>query len=110
MATSILSTISVTEAAQASLTTLFAGKQRPPLRVYLSFMHDSGPCLDLAPDAPEATDTVCDVDGWTIVVNTQLFNQAVPLSIDVGPQGYVIHSALDFSQAGGNCGGDCDHH
>lgn len=109
MATSIISTISVTEAAQASLALTFEGKSRPPLRVYLSFMRDSGPCLDLAPDAPTATDTVREVDGWTIVVNTLLLNQAAPLSIDAGPGGYCIHSALDFSEAGGNCGGACDH-
>lgn len=110
MATSIFSSISVTQAAQTALAMTFQGKQRPPLRVFLSFMHDTGPQLDVAPDSPTPADTVCDVDGWTIVVNTQLLNQAAPLSIDMGAKGIVIHSALDFSEAGGNCGGTCDHH
>ena len=110
MATSPLSSISVTPAAQKALALTFQSRERPSLRVFLSFMSESGPRLEVAPDVPAATDTVCQVDGWTIVINTQLLNQAAPLSIDIEPQGYIVHSALDFSQAGGNCGGLCDHH
>lgn len=100
----------MTEAAQATLTLSFQDRERLPLRVFMSFMYDGGPRLDVAPDVPTAADTVCQVDGWTIVVNSQLLKQAAPLSIDVGPQGFLVHSALDFSEAGGTCGGLCDHH
>lgn len=110
MVTSPISTISLTEAAQTALRTTFQDRARPSLRIFMSFMYDGGPRLDVAPDAPNADDSVCQVDGWTVVINTQLLNQAAPLSIDVGPQGYVVHSALDFSEAGGDCGGTCDHH
>lgn len=110
MATSLTSSLDVTEAAQTVLTHQFQGREKPSLRVFLSFMYESGPRLDLAPDSPSATDTICRVGDWTFVVNTLLLHQAAPLTVDIGPDGFIIHSGLDFSEAGGNCGGSCDSH
>lgn len=110
MATSLISSIILTEAARAALDLTFKDREKPSLRIYLSFMSESGPRLELAPDVQTATDSVTRIGAWTIIINTQLLSQAAPLSIDVGPDGFVIHSSLDFSEAGGNCGGACGTH
>jgi len=101
---------SLTDAARAALEQLFSQAGRPSLRVFLSFMDESGPRLDLAPDAPQATDTHFADGNWRFIMNTLLFEQAAPVTVDVAPEGFCIHSALDFSEAGGNCGGHCDAH
>ncbi|MHC1712267.1 MAG: hypothetical protein AB9872_08960 [Solidesulfovibrio sp.] len=88
----------------------FSAGNRPALRIFLSFLHDSGPRLELAPDQQTATDIALTVDGWHFIINDQLMQQAAPLAVDVGPDGFLIHSALDFSEAGGNCGGTCGSH
>ncbi|HCR12916.1 MAG TPA: hypothetical protein PKD41_03450 [Solidesulfovibrio sp.] len=100
---------SLSPAASAALAALFAGAVRPCLRVFLSFLSDDGPRLELAAAEPEAEDVSFTRDGWRIVVNRQLFQQAAPLAVDCGEQGFAIASSLDFSEAGGNCGGTCSH-
>jgi len=100
----------LTEAASDALAGHFGETGRPSLRVFLSFLSDSGPRLELAPDAPTAVDTTFSARGWHFVVNSQLLQQAAPLLVDCGEDGFVIHSSLDFSQAGGNCGGSCGSH
>ncbi len=102
--------IGLTDEAEMALTTLFGQAERPPLRVFLSFLSDSGPRLELAPDAPTGDDAVFADRGWLFLVNRQLLLQAAPLLVDAGDNGFVIHSSLDFSQAGGNCGGSCGTH
>jgi Fe-S cluster assembly iron-binding protein IscA len=102
--------LTLTKEAKAVLEHLFQGGSRPSLRVFLSFLHDSGPRLDLAPDQPTATDVAFSVDGWNFIINEQLMQQAAPVTIDVGPDGFLMHSGLDFSEAGGNCGGACGSH
>ncbi len=101
--------LSLSPAASAALAAHFAGEARPCLRVFLSFLSDDGPRLELAAAEPEADDVSFTRDGWRIVVNRQLFQQAAPLAVDCGAQGFVIASGLDFSEAGGNCGGACSH-
>ncbi len=101
---------SLTDAAQVALQQLFRQAQRPDLRVFLSFMDESGPRLDLAPDAPQATDRTFTAGDWRFVINALLFEQAAPVTVDATPEGFRIRSALDFSDAGGNCGGHCDSH
>lgn len=100
----------LTEAAQTVLERHFGENARPVLRVFLSFLDDNGPRLDLAPDVPAATDTLCDVSGWRFVVNTQLLQQAAPITVDCDADGFRVLSSLDFSEAGGNCGGSCGSH
>jgi hypothetical protein len=111
MATSSASSIVLTPAAKAALELHFQGQDKPTLRVFLSFLAESGPRLELAPDAPTPADRQCRVDGWDFVIGSLLLDQAAPLTIDIGPKGFTIQSGLDFSDAGGNCGGACgDHH
>lgn len=88
----------------------FQGQSKPTLRIFMSFLDEKGPRLELAPDPPTPADTHCRVDGWTFVISTLLLHQAAPLTIDIGPKGFLIKSSLDFSEAGGNCGGACGDH
>jgi len=89
----------------------FHGQARPALRIFMCFLDEAGPRLELAPDAPTPDDARLEVDGWTFVLSALLFDQAAPLTIDIGPKGFAIDSKLDFSEAGGSCGGSCgDHH
>jgi len=47
----------VTEAALAILDLQFQHGEKPSLRISLSFMYESGPRLDIAPDVATAADT-----------------------------------------------------
>ncbi|OLN26730.1 HesB-like domain [Desulfovibrio sp. DV] len=102
--------IRLTAAARTALDTLLGPQNRPVLRVFLSFLHESGPRLELAPDPPTDADTIVDLAGRTICMSSLLLDQAAPVTIDCGPGGFAIHSSLDFSEAGGNCGGACGSH
>ena len=102
--------IRLTDAARLALDNLLGAQPRPELRVFLSFLHPSGPRLDIAPDAASADDAVFDRDGWRLVISALLLAQAAPITVDCGPDGFAIHSRLDFSEAGGNCGGACNGH
>ncbi|WP_043631935.1 hypothetical protein [Desulfovibrio sp. TomC] len=110
MATNQDHPIRLTDAARAALDALLGSASRPVLRVFLSFQYESGPRLDIAPDAATAADTTVDLAGITICMNTQLLGQAGPVTIDCGPAGFSFDSSLDFSEAGGNCGGGCGSH
>jgi len=103
-------TLTLTPAARTALEHLLGPGPYPELRVFLSFLHASGPRLDIAPDAASADDAVFDLGGWRIVISALLLGQAAPVTIDCGPDGFAIHSSLDFSEAGGNCGGACNGH
>lgn len=100
----------MTPAAGAALAQRFADGERPCLRVFLSFLSDSGPRLELSLAEPEGNDASFVRDGWRFVVNRGLLVQAAPLVVDCDVTGFLIHSSLDFSEAGGNCGGDCGSH
>jgi len=102
--------ITLTDNARRALEQHFAATQRPPLRIFLSFLSESGPRLELTPDAPTPTDTTVSCSGWSFVVNNLLFQQAAPLLVDCDQTGFCIHSQLDFSEAGGDCGGHCTSH
>ena len=102
--------IRLTEAARQALDGLFPGTARPQLRIFLSFMHASGPRLDLAPDTATEADVVVSLAGHALCMARLLCDQAAPVTVDCGQQGFVIHSRLDFSGSGGNCGGACGSH
>jgi hypothetical protein len=102
--------ITLTDAARTALDGLFGLVSRPQLRIFLSFQDASGPRLDLAPDAPTDADAVVSCQGYSLCMARLLLEQAAPVCVDCGPQGFVVHSRLDFSEAGGNCGGDCGSH
>ena len=110
MDTDTAAAFSLTVAAHAALSRHFGANKPESLRVFLSFWSESGPRLELAPDAPAADDVAFTVSGWDFVVGRQLWLQASPLTVDCGPEGFVIGSSLDFSEAGGSCGGNCGHH
>ena len=103
--------MTLTEAAKAALENVLGAGQHPDLRVFMSFLDASGPRLDLAPDVASDGDAVFRFGDWRFVISALLLEQAAPVRIDCGPDGFVIQSSLDFSEAGGNCGGACgDHH
>lgn len=110
METNTPAPITLTAAAGAALDTLLGSGTRPTLRIFLSFLHESGPRLEIAPDAPTDADTVVTVDGLRLCVSSLLLAQAAPFVVDCGPAGFTIESRLDFSEAGGNCGGACGSH
>lgn len=99
----------LTEAARLALESLFAGVQKPQLRVFLSFMHASGPRLEIAPDTAGEADVAVSTEGFCLCMARLLLEQAAPVVVDYGPEGFVVRSRLDFSEAGGHCGGKCDH-
>ena len=110
MDTTVANAVNLTDAARDALERILGDGPRPDLRVFLSFLHESGPRLDLAPDAASEADIICQARGWRFVASALLLKQAAPVTVDCGPDGFIIHSSLDFSEAGGNCGGACGGH
>ncbi|UJX41827.1 hypothetical protein K9F62_03750 [Desulfovibrio sp. JY] len=110
METADSTAFAVTDAAWTALSLTFGDNRPPCLRVFLSFLSESGPRLELSVDAPTGDDTTFTLDGWNFVVNRQLWLQAAPLTVDCDAQGFQIRSSLDFTEAGGSCGGSCSHH
>lgn len=102
--------VRLTPAASAALAMRFNDGERPCLRVFLSFLSDSGPRLELSLADPTGDDATFVKDGWRLVINRQLFLQAAPVVVDCDDTGFRIDSGLDFSEAGGNCGGACGSH
>ena len=92
--------IEVTTIAQQQLNEYFADKEAQPIRIYLTSGGCSGPRLMLALDEPGEGDEVMETGGLTYVMDKDLYAQAKPLTVDLGPMGFEIASSLEL---GGGC-------
>lgn len=93
--------LTVTDAAKAQMDEFFADKPKSPIRVYLSQGGCSGPRLGLALDEKNDADEVLEAQGYTFLVEKELYAQAKPLSVDLTHLGFEVQSSL---QLGGGCG------
>lgn len=96
--------ITLTQMAKDKIDQYFADNEAGPIRIFLHQGGCSGPFLGLALDAPGDADTTQDVDGYTFVMEKALFEQARPLTVDLGPTGFQVSSSLKLERAAGGCG------
>ena len=99
-------------AAKEQLDVHFGGKDKEPIRIYLA-SGCGGPRLGLALDEKKDGDQVFDVDGYSFLVESTLFEQAKPMSVGFDSNmGFSVDSSMVFPQSGGGCsscgcGGSC---
>jgi len=64
--------------------------------------------LAMALDEPRDTDNVYKVDGFTYIVDKELFEKAKPIKVDFAITGFKIDCAMDFGPASacGSCSSD----
>ena len=60
----------------------------------------------MALDEPNDTDETIEAQGFTFVVERELYNRAKPIKVDMTYLGFHITSAMPLSDKGG-CGGTC---
>ena len=100
----------VTEKAHEMIQKFFEGKDEiNPIRIFLSQGGWSGPSLGMALDEPKDDDEVVKDNGFTFLINKELYDQAKPINVDfidsgMG-QGFSISSNLQLG--GGGCGSSC---
>ena len=100
----------VTEKASEMIKGFLKDKPDPSyIRVFLSQGGWSGPSLGMALDEPKDDDEVVKDNGFTFLINKELYDQAKPINVDfidsgMG-QGFSISSKLQLG--GGGCGSSC---
>lgn len=101
--------ISVTEEAQKELEAYFDGKEKSPIRVYLSPSGCSGPRLALALDEPGEEDEKNEASGFLFCINKDLSEKVGAVSISVTPMGFIVDSEIPLPSGGGcsSCCGSC---
>jgi iron-sulfur cluster assembly protein len=100
----------VTEKANEMISKFFEGKDEVnPIRIFLSQGGWSGPSLGMALDEPKDDDEVVKNNGFTFLINKELYEQAKPINVDFVDsgwgQGFSISSNLQIG--GGGCGSSC---
>lgn len=60
----------------------------------------------MALDEPNETDEILDAQGFTFVVERELYSRAKQIKVDMSYLGFQITSAMPLSDKGG-CGGSC---
>ena len=99
-------------AAKEQLDMHFNGKDKEPIRIYLA-SGCGGPRLGLALDEKKDSDNVFEVEGYSFLMENDLFEQAKPVTVafDQG-MGFTVQSSIVFPESGGGCsscgcGGSC---
>ena len=100
----------VTEKANEMISKFFEGKDEVnPIRIFLSQGGWSGPSLGMALDEPKDDDEIVKNNGFTFLINKDLYEQAKPINVDFidsgWGQGFSISSNLQLG--GGGCGTSC---
>ena len=93
--------ITVTQAAQKEVAGYLNGREKSPVRIFIT-SGCGGPSLAMALDQTKDTDTVFTHDGVDYIMETELFKQARPVTVDFTDMGFRISSSLELG--GGGCG------
>jgi Fe-S cluster assembly iron-binding protein IscA len=101
----------LTVPAREELDAYFAGKDKSPIRVFLSPGGCSGPRLALALDDAGEKDTVFDTDGYSFCMNNDLYSAAKNVKVDFSDMGFMVESELETGEGGcsSGCASCCGH-
>jgi iron-sulfur cluster assembly protein len=102
--------LEVTEKANEMIKKFFEDKEEAnPIRIFLSQGGWSGPSLGMALDEPKDDDEIVKDNGFTYLINKELFEQAKPINVDFVDsgmgQGFSISSKLQMGDGG--CSSSC---
>ena len=92
--------ITVTKAAQKEVAGYLNGREKSPVRIFIT-SGCGGSSLAMALDQTKETDTVFTHDGVDYIMETELFKQARPVTVDFTGNGFQISSSLELG--GGGC-------
>jgi Fe-S cluster assembly iron-binding protein IscA len=98
--------IELTDSAKEVLDQHFEGKEKEPIRIFVT-SGCGGARLAMGLDTAKEEDEKFDVNGYEFVVDKELYEQAKPLKVDLTPIGIDISSSLVFEQTEGSCGSCC---
>ena len=103
--------ITVTKAAQEEVAKYFNGKEKAPVRIFLT-SGCGGAQLSMALDKINEADTVFNYDDVDYIMENELLKQAQPVTVDYTGMGFNISSSLELGGGGcsscgtgGSCGG-----
>ncbi|WP_243439664.1 IscA/HesB family protein [Fundidesulfovibrio soli] len=101
--------LTLTDSAKAQIDAFFTDKPKSPIRIYLSSGGCAGPRLGLALDEKNDADEAFDVQGYSFLIEKELFDQGKPFSIDLTHMGFEVGSTLELGGGGCGCssGGGC---
>ena len=101
--------LEITESACKELDAFFEGKEKTPIRVYLTSGGCSGSRLALALDTPTESDAVFDEKGFYFIVDADLFSAAKAIKVDFTYMGFSVESEIPLASSGGCscCSGGC---
>ncbi|MGE4558401.1 MAG: IscA/HesB family protein [Desulfovibrionaceae bacterium] len=94
--------IEVTPTAVEQLTEYFSGKDREPIRIYLA-NGCGGPKLALALDEARDEDEIMEAQGFSFMMDKELYDQAKPLTLDFNQMGFDVKSSLELPSSSGGC-------
>ncbi|HOJ13951.1 MAG TPA: IscA/HesB family protein [Deltaproteobacteria bacterium] len=101
--------LEVTRKATEMIGQFFKGREKvEPVRVFVAGMGCSGVQLGMALDEANENDRTFEIDGYTYLIENQLYETAKPIKIDYVTtsqgEGFVISSSL---KPGSGCSGGC---
>jgi Fe-S cluster assembly iron-binding protein IscA len=101
----------LTPPARTELDAYFAGKDKSPIRVFLSPGGCAGPRLALALDDAGEKDAVFDADGYSFCMDNELYNAAKNVRVDFSEMGFTVESELAAGEGGcaSGCASCCGH-
>ena len=103
--------ITVTQAVQEEVAKYFNGKEKSPVRIFIT-SGCGGDSLAMALDQPKETDTVVTQGDVDYIMETDLLEKAQPVTVDYTDMGFNLSSSLELGGGGcsscgtgGGCGG-----
>ena len=97
--------INISETAREELEAYFEGKEKSPIRIFLSSGGCCGMRLSMALDEPSDEDNLFEQGGFSFVVSKELLEATGKMSIEMTPGGFSIESENPVVMEGGGCGG-----
>jgi Fe-S cluster assembly iron-binding protein IscA len=101
--------LELTEPAREELDAYFAGKEKSPIRIYLTPGGCSGPHLALALDEAGEGDSVFTEKGYSFCVDKGLYGQAKNITVDFSDMGFMVESELTLEGGGCSACSACGH-
>jgi iron-sulfur cluster assembly protein len=103
----MLKMIQITENAESALRGFFfRGKEIAPIRIFLETGNSEGPSLEFVQDQQKETDDVCDVKGFTVLINRELHGKIKGATIRFSSmRGFRVDPEVpvgDFKSVGGS--------
>ena len=98
--------IILTDTARKELEGFFQGKDKEPIRVYLT-AGCGGAQLQLVLDGPTDADSAYEVEGFPFCIDKELEEAVGDVNVDVTYMGFVLTTEKPLPEVPSSCGGCC---